>query len=193
MILVHGRGATAESILDLANFLRHERLAYLAPQASGNTWYPLSFLSPTEMNEPYLSSALQRLRECVAEVAKAGMPTESTFIAGFSQGACLSAEYVARNPHKYGGVFLFSGGLIGPEGSLSGYSGSLAGTPVFMGCSDVDPHIPLTRVEETARILRSIGGQVDTRIYPGMGHTINRDELDAAQDILTRALEDRSG
>ena len=193
MILVHGRGATAESILDLATFLQHPHLAYVAPQAAGNTWYPYSFLSPTELNQPYLSSALLRLGECLAEIEEAGISAAATFLGGFSQGACLTAEFVARNPRRYGGAFLFSGGLIGPEGSLSGYAGSLAGTPVFLGCSDVDPHIPLARVRETARILQDIGARVDVRIYPGMGHTINRDELEAAQAILTAALDGRTG
>lgn len=188
LILIHGRGATAESILDLAEYLRHPALAYLAPQAAGNTWYPYSFLEPTARNEPYLSSALARVGAVVAGVEAAGIPAERIFLGGFSQGACLAGEYVARNARRYGGLIAFSGGLIGPAGTPRDYAGSLDGTPVFLGCSDVDPHIPLGRVEETAAVLARLGGRVDKRIYPRLGHTINQDEIDAAAGLLAAAL-----
>jgi len=188
LILIHGRGATAESILDLAEYLRHPALAYLAPQAAGNTWYPYSFLEPAARNEPYLSSALARVGAVVAEVEAAGIPAERIFLSGFSQGACLASEYVARNARRYGGLIAFSGGLIGPAGTPRDYAGSLDGTPVFLGCSDVDPHIPLGRVEETAAVLARLGARVDKRIYPRLGHTINQDEIDAAAALLAAAL-----
>ena len=145
LILVHGRGATAASILELADYLPHPAMAYLAPQAAGNTWYPYSFLMPMEQNEPHLSSALARLASLLGDVARAGIPAERVVLAGFSQGACLASEFVARHAQRYGGLLVFSGGLIGPPGTPRAYEGTLAGTPVFLGCSDVDPHIPLAR------------------------------------------------
>lgn len=188
VVLIHGRGATAESILDLADYLPHPRLAYLAPQASDYTWYPYSFLSPMDMNEPYLSSALARVGEVFALVEAAGIPPERIFLSGFSQGACLASEYAARHARRHGGLFIFSGGLIGPEGTPRDYEGSLAGTPVFLGCSDVDPHIPLGRVQETAAVLEKLGARVDSRIYPRMGHTINQDEIEAAAAMLAQSM-----
>lgn len=188
LVLIHGRGATAESILDLAGYLAHPRLAYLAPQAINNTWYPYSFMEPMERNEPYLSSALALVGDVVARVEAAGVPSERIFLGGFSQGACLAGEFVARNARRYGGLLMFSGGLIGPVGTPREYTGSLAGTPVFLGCSDVDPHIPLARVRETAEVLARLGAEVDTRIYPRMGHTINQDEIDAAAALLAGAM-----
>lgn len=184
MILVHGRGATAESILELAGYLPHPQMAYLAPQAAGQTWYPYSFLAPIAQNEPYLSSALARLDGLLADVTAAGIPPERVVWAGFSQGACLAAEFVARHAQRYGGVLLFSGGLIGPPGTPRDYAGTLAGTPVFLGCSDRDAHIPLARVEETAEALARLGAAVDKRIYPRMGHTINDDEIRAAAALV---------
>lgn len=184
MILVHGRGATAESILELAGYLPHPQMAYLAPQAAGQTWYPYSFLAPLAQNEPYLSSALARLEGLLADVTAAGIPPERVVWAGFSQGACLAAEFVARHAQRYGGVLLFSGGLIGPPGTPRDYAGTLAGTPVFLGCSDRDAHIPLARVEETAEALARLGAAVDKRIYPRMGHTINDDEIRAAAALV---------
>lgn len=184
MILVHGRGATAESILELAGYLPHPQMAYLAPQAAGQTWYPYSFLAPIAQNEPYLSSALARLEGLLADVTAAGIPPERVVWAGFSQGACLAAEFVARHAQRYGGVLLFSGGLIGPPGTPRDYAGTLAGTPVFLGCSDRDAHIPLARVEETAEALARLGAAVDKRIYPRMGHTINDDEIRAAAALV---------
>lgn len=184
LILIHGRGAPAESILDLAAYLPWPDLAYLAPQAADSTWYPYSFLAPLEKNEPYLSSALARVGEVVALAEAAGLPPERIFLGGFSQGACLASEFVARNARRYGGLLVFSGGLIGPDGTPRDYTGSLSGMPVFIGCSDVDPHIPVGRVRETAAVLERMGATVDSRIYPRMGHTINQDEMDAAAKLL---------
>ena len=188
LVLIHGRGASAESILDLAEYLPHPSLAYLAPQAADSTWYPYSFLTPMERNEPYLSSALARVGEVVAGIEAAGIAPERIFLGGFSQGACLAGEFAARNARRYGGLLLFSGGLIGPEGTPREYKGSFEGTPVFLGCSDVDPHIPLARVRETAAVLERLGARVDLRIYPRMGHTINQDEIEAAAALLSSAL-----
>jgi predicted esterase len=184
LILVHGRGATAESILELADYLPHPSMAYLAPQAAGNTWYPYSFLMPMEQNEPHLSSALARLAALLDEVEQAGIPAEQVVLAGFSQGACLASEFVARHARRYGGLVAFSGGLIGPPGTPRAYAGALGGTPVFLGCSDVDPHIPLARVNETAEVLSRLGAAVDKRIYPRLGHTINQDEIEAAAALV---------
>lgn len=184
MILVHGRGATAPSILELAQVLHYDEMAYLAPQASGNTWYPYSFLAPIAQNEPNLSSALQAVADVLARVEAAGIPPEQIIIAGFSQGACLASEFVARNAGRYGGLIAFSGGLIGPPGTPRDYAGSLAGTPVFLGCSNVDFHIPEERVHETAEVLERLGADVNKKIYPNMGHTIIQDEIDQARKIV---------
>ena len=186
VVMIHGRGASAESILALAESLTTEGLALLAPQAAGGAWYPYSFLAPLEQNEPSLSAALATIGATLDAVAAAGMPAERTVLLGFSQGACLATEYAARNARRYGGVVALSGGLIGPDGTPRDYAGSLGDTPVFLGCSDVDFHIPHARVVESAEILRGLGGAVDMRIYPGMGHTVNEDELEAVQGILDR-------
>src|SRR2546425_7020716 len=184
MVMVHGRGASAESILDLAVELHQPGFAYLAPQAAGDTWYPYSFLAPLARNEPGLSSGLAAIANVLAQVAQAGIPLERTMLLGFSQGACLALEFVARNARRYGGVAGLSGGLIGPDGTPRDYPGSLAGTPVFLGCSDVDMHIPKARVEESAEILRRLGGDVTMRLYPGMGHMVNRDEIRFVQGMM---------
>ncbi len=177
MILLHGRGATAQSILSLAGELRHPEFVYLAPQAAGNQWYPNRFMTPLAGNEPYLSAALAVVDGLMARLGEAAIPPEKVIVAGFSQGACLALEYAGRNARRYGGVVGFSGGLIGPHGTLWEFSGSLDGTPVFLGCSDVDFHIPATRVEESAAALRRLGGDVTMRLYAGMEHTIVEDEL----------------
>jgi predicted esterase len=184
LILVHGRGATAQSILALGNELAHPDLAYLAPQAAGNTWYPHSFLMPLAQNEPYLSSALQRIGEVVAQIEAAGIQTERIILGGFSQGACLASEFVARNARRYGGLLVFSGGLIGPPGTPRDYVGSLADTPIFLGCSDVDFHIPKERVMESAEVFRRLGAQVTAKLYPNLGHTIIEDELKYARQMV---------
>ena len=188
MILAHGRGASAEDILGLAAELHLDDVAFLAPQAAGRTWYPYSFLTPMEKNEPGLSSALGVLDRLVASLAKQGLPPERVGLLGFSQGACLSLEYAARHARRYAAVIGLSGGLIGPPGTPRTYPGSCAGTPVFVGCSDIDPHIPLERVQETAEVFRRLGADVDERIYRGMGHTVNEDEIRAVQRIL-RGIE----
>lgn len=188
LVLLHGRGATAASILLLAEELFHPACAYVAPQAANNTWYPYTFLAPLQQNEPWLSSALARVGEVVAMVEAAGVPAERIVLGGFSQGACLASEFLARNARRYGGLLAFSGGLIGPPGTPRAYAGSLDGTPVFLGCSDVDPHIPKARVAETAAVLEGIGAQVTMRLYPGMGHTVNADEITHARALLRNAL-----
>ncbi len=185
MILLHGRGAPAEDILGLASVLRLEDTAFLAPQAADYSWYPLSFMAPLEANEPGLSSALARIGELFEELAAQGVPPERTVLLGFSQGACLSLEYVARNPRRYGAVIGLSGGLIGPPGTPRDYPGSLEETPIFLGCSDRDPHIPLERVQESTEVLKRLRARVTERIYPGMPHTVNDDELQHARRLIT--------
>jgi predicted esterase len=184
LILVHGRGATAQSILELGGVLTHPDFAYLAPQASGNAWYPYSFLAPIPQNEPGITSGLQAVADAVAVVEAAGIPAEQIVLGGFSQGACLASEFVARHARRYGGLLVFSGGLIGPPGTPRDFEGTLDGTPVFIGCSDVDPHIPIERVMETADTLTNLGAKVSQQIYPNMGHTIVQDELDHALQII---------
>ncbi len=187
MILIHGRGASAASILRLAEELYHPVFAYLAPQAADHSWYPLPFLAPLEHNEPALSAALDAVAGVLDQVVEAGVPAENVILGGFSQGACLSAEFLARHAQRLGGLFVFSGGLIGPPATPRDYAGSLAGTPVFIGCGDADPHIPEERVEETAAVLAGLGGVVDKRIYPGMGHLINADEIERAR-LMVQAV-----
>jgi len=184
MILVHGRGADARDILGLAEYFGRPDLAYVAPEAAGHTWYPNRFLVPVEENEPYLSSALGVLDTLVDDIGRGGLGAERVFLLGFSQGACLSLEFAARNPRRYGGVIALSGGLIGASVKADNYSGSLAGTPVFLGCSDVDPHIPLARVKESSTIMAALGGAVTERIYPGMGHTVTGDEVEEVVKML---------
>ncbi|MGD9905473.1 MAG: alpha/beta hydrolase [Vicinamibacterales bacterium] len=189
VIAVHGRNASPRNILDLARPLAHPDVSWLAPAAANNAWYPLSFLAPREHNEPYLTSALRRLAALVTTAVTAGVPRERVVVLGFSQGACLAAEFVASHPARYGGLIAFSGGLIGPPGSTWDTSGSLAGTPAFLGCSDVDTHVPKVRVEESAAVLGAMGAAVTLRIYPGMGHLVNDDELDHARAVIALATE----
>ena len=192
MILVHGRGATPESILSLADELpRDLGFAFVAPGASESSphprsWYPRSFLAPLELNEPGLSSALARIEQTVVELEDHGVATENVILLGFSQGACLVSEFAARHAGRWGGVVALTGGLIGEDGSPRDDAGSLHGTPVFLGCSDRDPHVPLWRVDETEQILRRMGADVEKRIYPGMPHTIIRDELDWVEGTMRR-------
>ncbi len=187
LVLLHGRGATAESILPLGNALGLSDFAVLAPQAKDFAWYPQRFTAPREHNEPFLSSALNTVGVLVQGISGAGIPRERIVLGGFSQGACLASEFAAQNPTRYGGLLVFSGGLIGagPTVSAEAYSGSLSGTPIFIGCSDVDPHIPLERVQTTTRILKGLGAMVTEKIYPGMGHTVVEDELQAARAVLS--------
>ena len=187
VILVHGRGATAESILSLADQLDPGSVAFFAPQAAGFTWYPNSFMAPIEHNEPGLSSGLALLDAIVERVSAAGVPVDRQVLLGFSQGACLTLEYVVRHPRRYGGVVGLTGGLIGPPGTEWSDRGSVDGTPIFLGSSDPDPHVPWARVVETAGTFESLGGRITLRRYAGLGHTINREELDAARAIITTA------
>lgn len=184
VVMVHGRGASAESILELAAEFERPELSYVAPQAEGYTWYPYSFLAPFEKNEPGLSSALELLEKILAKLESEGIPPERTVLLGFSQGACLSTEFAARHPRRYAAVVALSGGLIGPPGTPRDYPGSLDGTPIFLGCSDVDPHIPKERVDESEEVLRRMGAQVTKRIYPGMPHTVNEDEVEWVRELL---------
>lgn len=184
MILVHGRGATASSILSLAELLYHPDFAYLAPQAAGNTWYPYSFLAAIEQNEPWLSSALQELKGLCQRVENAGIPFSRLILAGFSQGACLASEFMARNAQRYGGLLAFSGGVIGPAGTVWESAGTLDHTPIFLGCSDNDAHIPQARVLETEQLFRRMAADVTVKLYPNMGHTIIEDELAHARKIV---------
>ncbi len=185
IIMIHGRGATAESILSVADALEVSGFAFLAPQAAGQEWYPNRFLAPLSSNEPWLSSALALLEGILSRLTAAGLPPERTILLGFSQGACLGLEFAARHAQRYGGVAGLSGGLIGPDGTPRDYAGAMDGTPVFLGCSDVDPHIPKARVVHTAEVLTGLGADVTMRLYPGMGHTINDDELESVRRMIT--------
>ena len=189
MVMLHGRGASAQDILSLANEMEQPGFAFLAPQAAGNTWYPKRFTVPTEQNEPWLSSALTVIGELMFFVLNAGIPAERTMLLGFSQGACLALEFTARNPHRYGGVIGLSGALIGPDDVPRNYTGSLEGTPVFLGCSDMDFHIPRQRVDQAAETLRALGGDVTERIYPNMDHTVNQDEIDSVSEMMKTLLK----
>jgi predicted esterase len=184
IVMIHGRGASAESILSLYPELGIEGLAALAPQAAGFTWYPHSFLNPIESNQPHLDSALRKIDSIVRGLIDEGVSPERIALLGFSQGACLTTEYVARHPRRYGAVLGLTGGLIGPPGTPRNYTGSLDGTPVFLGTSDPDPHIPVERVFETEAVLKRMGAKVEVRTYPGMGHTINEDEFEACRTLL---------
>ena len=183
MILVHGRGASAADIMTLGAELMHPGFAYLAPQAAGSAWYPLPFTAPMEDNEPYLSSALEVLTSLLASVEKS-IPADRVILLGFSQGACLTLEFAARNARRYGGVVGLSGGLIGPDGTARDYPDDFEGTPAFLGCSDVDPHIRKDRVLEAADVLKRMGGLVTLRLYPQLGHTVNDDELQEVRKIV---------
>jgi phospholipase/carboxylesterase len=176
-VLVHGRGGSADDMLLFGDEFGLDDVAYVAPQAANNTWYPYSFLAPLRQNEPYLTQALARIEAAFAHLAREGFASERVALIGFSQGGCLALEYAARNAKRYGAVAGLSAGLIGPEGTPRTYAGSLADTPVFLGCSDVDGHIPLERVHESRDVFTALGGQVTERIYPGMGHTVNADEV----------------
>jgi len=188
MLMVHGRGASAEEILTLVDQFAQPGFAYLAPQAAENTWYPNRFLVPLAENEPWLSSSLAFVSEVLAEIINAGIPPERIMLLGFSQGACLILEFAARNARRYGGIAGLSGALIGPDDAPRNYSGSLAGTPVFLGCSDVDFHVPKERVDQTAEVLRRLGAEVTERLYPNMDHTVNQDEIDFVRGMMQRLL-----
>jgi predicted esterase len=189
-IMLHGRGAGPANILTLTPALDRSAFTYLAPAAANNTWYPYSFLSEIEKNEPYLSSALARVETLVVDLLALGIPSRRILLLGFSQGACLAGEFAYRRPRRYGGLVMFSGGLIGPPGTVWSRVGSLEGTPAFLGCSDQDPHIPQARVDESAAALSAVGAEVAIRIYPGMGHIVNDDEIAHAQAVMDRVVGD---
>ncbi|WP_208425802.1 MULTISPECIES: alpha/beta hydrolase [Salinibacter] len=184
LVLLHGRGASAQGMLQLADDLDVPDVAHLAPQARMRSWYPQSFMAPRDQNEPELSSALDTVGTVLNDVREAGLGPDRTVLLGFSQGACLATTYAAQRPQRYGGVVGLSGGLIGPEGASFDYDGSLDATPVFLGCSDQDPYIPRARVAETAEVLRGLDAEVTTRIYEGLGHTTNDDELQRVRSLL---------
>lgn len=184
IVLVHGRGGDAEGMLDLGLAVATDDVALIALRAMHNTWYPERFMAPIPNNEPWLTSALLAVEQGIAMATGAGIPLSRIMLIGFSQGACLSLEFVARNATRYGAVAGLSGGLIGPDGTPRDYAGSLSDTPVFMGCSDIDSHIPVERVRETATILQQLGGKVDARIYGGMGHVIIDDEVNAVRSLV---------
>lgn len=188
-VLVHGRGATARSIVQMGQQFHVDGLALLAPQAAGNTWYPNPFTAPVEHNEPGRSSGLRAIDGAIEQANDAGIPAERVLVLGFSQGACLASEFLARNPRRYGGLVALSGGLIGESIDPDDYTGDLAGTPAFLGCSDVDPHIPEQRVHETAEVLEALGADVTARIYEGMGHGVNEDELTFVGEMVADLVD----
>ncbi|HVZ98477.1 MAG TPA: dienelactone hydrolase family protein [Chitinophagaceae bacterium] len=184
LIMVHGRGGDAKDILSLSQYLRVDDFALLAPEATNHTWYPYSFLTPPVQNEPWLSSALDLLKEITEEVNEKGISRENIYLLGFSQGACLILEFAARNARRYGGIVAFTGGLIGDKIYAENYKGDFNGTPVFIGSSDPDPHVPVQRVNETSAILKNMNAAITLKIYPGMGHTVSLAEIDKANQII---------
>lgn len=184
LILLHGRGASAQDILSLANHFPVKDFALFAPQATNYTWYPYSFLAPPAQNEPWLSSALQNLGEMVEEIKSKGIAAENIYFGGFSQGACLTAEFVSRNAERYGGIFIFTGGLIGDKLTPENYSGDFAGTPVFISTGNPDAHVPVERVEETAKLMESMNAKVTVKIYENRPHTISQEELTLVNQII---------
>ncbi|MBO2009983.1 alpha/beta hydrolase [Hymenobacter negativus] len=184
LIMLHGRGGSAADILSLAPHLHVQDYALLAPQATQNTWYPNSFLAPPSQNEPWLTDALAAVGRAVAAAESAGIAKENIYFLGFSQGACLTLEYVARHAGRYGGVVAFTGGVIGDRVYLDHYTGDFLGTPIFLGTSDPDPHVPVERVHASTALLTSLGAAVTEQIYPRMGHTISQEEIDVANTII---------
>lgn len=183
MILLHGRGATAEDIMTIAAEVQQPGWAYLAPQAADNTWYPNPFTAPIESNEPHLTAALHTVSRLVDRV-EVRVPAHRIMLLGFSQGACLMLEWAARNARRYGGLVGLSGGLIGPDGTPRDYPGGFDATPVFLGCSDIDPHIPMQRVVEAGEVFKRMGAEVAVRFYPGMAHTVSVEELATIRELL---------
>ena len=184
LVMIHGRGGSAEDILSLASHLKVKDFALLAPQATNNTWYPQSFLAEPSQNEPGLSSALELLAEIEADLVEEGISPENIFFLGFSQGACLSLEYVTRNAKKYGGVVAFTGGLIGDKVYNENYKGNFEKTPIFIGTSDPDPHVPIERVNETVEVLQKMEAESVLKVYRDMGHTISQDEIRLANELV---------
>jgi phospholipase/carboxylesterase len=184
LIMLHGRGGSAEDILSFATHLNVKDFTLLGLTATNNTWYPNSFLAPPAQNEPWLSSALKIIKEVVDDVLSKGVPTENIYFCGFSQGACLTLEFVARNGNKYGGVAAFTGGLIGDKIYSENYAGDFQGTPVFIGTSNPDSHVPVERVYATTNILKNMNADVTEKVYDNMGHTINEDEIENANNLV---------
>lgn len=189
MILIHGRGASAQSMLMFADEFEADGIHYRAIQASGHTWYPRSFMAPKEMNQPGINSGLQAIHDEITKINNDGLSNEKIILLGFSQGACLTTEFAARHPQKFGGIVGFSGGLIGEQVDSQNYSGTMEQTPVFLGCSDRDPHIPVERVDETEEVFEQLNAKVTKRIYEGMGHTVNRDEIQFVSDLINEILQ----
>lgn len=189
LVCVHGRGSSAETIVNVVDDLYRHGLAILAPQADRSTWYPNSFVDPVETNEPRLTSALRAVDRTVARAVDAGLARERTLLLGFSQGACVAADYVARNPTRYGGLGVLSGGLVG-ETLADDYAGDLDRTPVFLGCSEGDPWIPEDRVHDSAAVFASLNADVTTRIYDGDDHLVNDDEIDRLDAMVETLVAD---
>ena len=177
LVMLHGRGANAADIISLSEYLKLEDTHIIAPQATNNAWYPYSFLSPRHQNEPWLSSALDLLKEILGDVVTAGITSQQVFVLGFSQGACLALEFATQNAQPFGGVIAFTGGLIGEVLQEENYQGNFQKTKVFIGNSDRDPHVPASRSRESKEIMERLGAEVTLKIYPGMAHTVNDDEL----------------
>jgi predicted esterase len=188
-IMMHGRGRTTDDILELANRIGNSAFTYLAPTAKDNTWYPYGFMEAIEKNEPFLSSALAIYDALIGQLLEKGFSKQQIILLGFSQGACLTAEYAVRHADRYGGIVLFTGGLIGPPGTSWHYPGSFQGTPIFLGTSDIDGFVPQERVQESAAIFEQMGAQVIERIYPGMDHIVNDDEIAIARAIMQAVSE----
>lgn len=186
VIMIHGRGAGPKNIMDLVPAIEYPDVAYLAPGAAGGTWYPTSFMAPIPQNEPGITSGLSVVHGLIDAVTAAGIPTERIMLLGFSQGACLACTAAERRPARYGGVMVFSGGLIGPPETKWSETGTFRATPVFFGCSDQDAHVPASRVRESEAVFRRMGAEVTARIYPGMGHLVNEDEIRFAKELLGR-------
>lgn len=184
LIMLHGRGASAKDILALARELRVGDFALIAPQATDHTWYPYSFMAPVQQNEPWLTSAINTVNAVVDEVRQAGVADGNIYFTGFSQGACLTLEFVTRNARRWGGVAAFTGGLIGDRIYNENYHGDFSGTKVFIGTSDPDPHVPVERVHASANIMKAMHADVTTKVYPDMGHTITLDELDMVNEMI---------
>ena len=186
VIMIHGRDALPKNIVELVPAIGHPDVAYLAPAAAQGTWYPLGFMAPVERNEPGITSGIAVVHSLIDEALAAGIPSDRVVLLGFSQGACLACTAAQRRPQRYGGVLIFSGGLIGPPGSAWSENGTFLSTPVFLGCSDRDAHVPESRVRETAAVFQRMGAEVTTRIYPGMGHLVNDDEIAFARGLVAR-------
>ena len=193
VILLHGRGGSPEDILEFSKVLSCDECTFLAPQAANGIWFPYPFTAPLEQNEPWLTSALDRITNLIRQTLEVGINQDNLVILGFSQGACLALEYAARHPKRYGAIIALSGGLIGPLKFPIQHIGNMDNTPIFIGCSDIDPYIPLKRVQDTAKVFTELGADVDKRIYPGFGHMINMDEIQAIRALLRDLSKVTSG